>query len=48
MLIEGGENISEFAYKVGFENLPYFSRLFKKEVGISPKEFIPMNFYGIN
>jgi AraC family transcriptional activator of pobA len=48
ILIEGGENISEFAYKVGFENPPYFSRLFKKEVGISPKEFIPMNFYGIN
>lgn len=31
--------VSEIAYSLGFENLPYFSRLFKKEVGITPKEF---------
>jgi len=31
--------ISEAAYKLGFENLPYFSRLFKKEVGLSPNQF---------
>lgn len=32
-------SISEAAYKLGFENLPYFSRLFKKEVGLSPNQF---------
>ena len=32
-------NISEIAYGLGFENLPYFSRLFKKETGISPSAF---------
>jgi AraC family transcriptional activator of pobA len=32
-------SISETAYKLGFENLPYFSRLFKKEVGLSPNQF---------
>lgn len=32
-------NISEIAYELGFENLPYFSRLFKKETGLSPTEF---------
>lgn len=32
-------NISEIAYELGFENLPYFSRLFKKETGLSPSEF---------
>lgn len=32
-------NISEIAYGLGFENLPYFSRLFKKETGVSPSAF---------
>lgn len=39
MIISGDKSISEIAYYLGFENPPYFSRLFKKEVGISPKEF---------
>ena len=39
MIISGDRSISEIAYRLGFENPPYFSRLFKKEVGISPKEF---------
>lgn len=39
LLIEGERSISEIAYQLGFENPPYFSRLFRKEVGMSPKEF---------
>ena len=39
LLVAGEQSISEIAYRLGFENPPYFSRLFKKEVGISPKEF---------
>lgn len=39
MLVEGEKSIAEIAYRLGFENPPYFSRLFKKEVGMSPKEF---------
>ncbi len=39
MLVSGEQSISEIAYRLGFENPPYFSRLFKKEVGVSPKEF---------
>jgi len=32
-------SVSQIAYKLGFENPPYFSRLFKKETGMSPNEF---------
>jgi len=39
LLVAGDRSIAEIAYKLGFENPPYFSRLFKKEVGMSPKEF---------
>lgn len=39
LLVVGDRSISEIAYRLGFENPPYFSRLFKKEVGMSPKEF---------
>jgi AraC family transcriptional activator of pobA len=39
-LLKGADyTISEAAYTLGFENLPYFSRLFKKEIGISPSQF---------
>ncbi len=39
LLIASGNNITETAYALGFDNLPYFSRLFKKETGLSPKQF---------
>lgn len=39
MLVGGDHSISEIAYQLGFENPPYFSRLFRKEVGMSPKEY---------
>lgn len=32
-------SIGEIAFSLGFENLPYFSRLFKKEVGMSPNQY---------
>ncbi|MFB9080115.1 helix-turn-helix domain-containing protein [Flavobacterium procerum] len=39
LLLSTDNTIAETAYRLGFENPPYFSRLFKKEVGLTPKEF---------
>ncbi len=33
-------NISEIAYEVGYNNLSYFSRMFKKQFGKTPKEMM--------
>ena len=40
MLLTPDYSISETAYQLGFEYPQYFSRLFKKKVGMSPKQFI--------
>jgi AraC family transcriptional activator of pobA len=39
LLNEGKLSINEVAYALGFENPPYFSRLFKKETCLSPNQF---------
>ena len=39
MLQAAQYTVSETAYTLGFENPPYFTRLFKKEVGVTPGEF---------
>lgn len=40
-LIMAGEcNVSEAAYALGYEDIYYFSRLFKKVIGINPSEFL--------
>ena len=36
LLIGADLTVSEIAYRLGFENPPYFSRLFRKETGFSP------------
>lgn len=39
-LKEGNKTVNEICYLVGYDDPNYFSRLFKKTVGISPTEFI--------
>lgn len=40
LLLNPNASVSETAYKLGFEYPQYFSRLFKKKVGMSPKAYI--------
>lgn len=40
MLLQHNTTISETAYKLGFEYPQYFTRLFKKKVGVNPTEYI--------
>ena len=39
LLEEGKENVSSIAEKVGYDNVNYFSRIFKKKTGMSPIEY---------
>ncbi|MCD7937530.1 MAG: response regulator [Tannerellaceae bacterium] len=39
LIAEGKGNVSEIAYKVGFNDAKYFSRCFKKEFGVTPLEY---------
>jgi AraC-like DNA-binding protein len=42
-LLGSAYSIKEIAYSLGFEHSHYFSSLFKKKVGVSPKEFRNLN-----
>lgn len=44
LLLAPDTTISETAYKLGFEYPQYFSRLFKKKTGMSPKAYIESVF----
>ncbi|MDE7414413.1 MAG: helix-turn-helix domain-containing protein [Muribaculaceae bacterium] len=39
-LLSSGKNISQTAYSLGFDYPQHFSRLFKREEGITPKEYL--------
>ena len=43
LLLAPNATVSDTAYKLGFEYPQYFSRLFKKKVGISPTEYMTLN-----
>lgn len=47
LLIEGNKKVKEVAYELGYTNEFYFSRIFKRIEGLSPKEFYSKNVYEI-
>ena len=38
-LLSGGMRVQEVAMRVGYDNLAYFSRLFKQKIGMSPRQY---------
>ena len=42
-VFDPNKSVSEIAYELGFKYPQHFSRLFKKQVGHSPKEFRMLN-----
>ncbi len=45
LLIEDNKKVKEVAYELGYTNEFYFSRIFKRLEGLSPKEFYSKNVY---
>jgi len=39
LLVQTENNITEIAHKVGFDDSAYFSRVFRKVVGQSPRDY---------
>ena len=39
-LLKKGYNVSESAYRTGFSDPNYFSKAFKKQMGVSPSEYV--------
>ena len=39
-LLRQGYNVSETTYRIGFADPNYFSKIFKKHIGVSPSEYI--------
>ena len=42
-LFDSEKSISEIAYEVGFKHPQHFTRMFKKQVGMSPNEYRNLN-----
>ncbi|WP_028121405.1 AraC family transcriptional regulator [Epilithonimonas tenax] len=48
MLVYLDDSLGDIAFKLGFEEYPYFTRFFKKHVGQSPSEFLKRHQINFN
>ena len=39
-LLKSGMRVQEAAMQVGYDNLAHFSRLFKRRMGMSPRQYV--------
>ncbi|HCL01480.1 MAG TPA: hypothetical protein DHW61_03545 [Lachnoclostridium phytofermentans] len=39
LIREGGLKLNEISYRLGFENAYYFSKVFRRHVGVTPSEY---------
>mgnify|MGYP000295667905 CR=1 FL=1 len=46
LLLTGQYPVSKVSYMVGYDDIHYFSRLFKQKAGCSPSEFAKRNMFG--
>lgn len=46
LLLDGNMNISEVCYQLGFSEPRYFSSVFKKEIGVTPSDYIKQKTNG--
>lgn len=42
-ILEPGKSINEIAYELGFKHPQHFSRMFKKNTGLSPNAYRSLN-----
>jgi AraC-like DNA-binding protein len=40
ILTQKGDTVTQVAYTVGFENVPYFTKCFKDLFGVSPSQYV--------
>jgi AraC-like DNA-binding protein len=46
-LLARGESVSDTAHAVGFENLSFFTKIFKRYQGVTPSDFQKKNVAGV-
>jgi AraC-like DNA-binding protein len=42
-IFDSSKSVSEIAYELGFKHPQHFTRMFKKEIGVSPSDFRILN-----
>ena len=47
LILDGGVNVSQIAYTVGYSNVSHFITAYKNEYGVTPGEYIKKSFFNV-